>query len=80
MNWLLRAACRRHNPELWFQPDESPETDRALEICAECSVIQECLEFAYRNRERYGVWGGLTAEQRRSGRRKRNGRPMARAS
>jgi len=39
------------------------ETHAAL-LCQGCLVINECLEYALTNRERYGIWGGTTEEQR----------------
>jgi WhiB family redox-sensing transcriptional regulator len=34
-------------------------------------VRAQCLDYAIRNRETYGIWGGATAEQRRRMRRER---------
>jgi WhiB family transcriptional regulator, redox-sensing transcriptional regulator len=33
-------------------------------VCAGCPVRAACLEHALRTRERFGVWGGLTEEER----------------
>jgi WhiB family redox-sensing transcriptional regulator len=33
-------------------------------ICASCPVQRECADYALAAEERYGVWGGLTAEER----------------
>jgi WhiB family redox-sensing transcriptional regulator len=39
--------------------------DRAAKaICAGCPVKAECADYAIRAREPYGVWGGLTEEER----------------
>jgi WhiB family redox-sensing transcriptional regulator len=38
---------------------------KAKSICAECTVRQECLEFALRVHEPHGIWGGLTEAERR---------------
>lgn len=38
----------------------------ALAVCAECTVREECLDFALRNREESGVWGGVDEEGRRA--------------
>lgn len=36
----------------------------AKTVCATCSVRLECADYAIRAREPYGVWGGLTEEDR----------------
>ena len=38
---------------------------RAKSICAACPVRQRCLEYAIAADERYGIWGGLTKDERR---------------
>jgi WhiB family redox-sensing transcriptional regulator len=50
---------------------ENPHERRAREslakrICAECPVRQECLEYALRVREPFGIWGGLNETERRT--------------
>jgi WhiB family redox-sensing transcriptional regulator len=35
-------------------------------VCAGCSVLEECRDYALRTRQPYGVWGGLDEEQRRA--------------
>jgi WhiB family redox-sensing transcriptional regulator len=70
--WHLRAACRGPESELFFPPSfperreerEARET-KAKEICIDCSVRHDCLEFALRVREPHGIWGGLTESERR---------------
>jgi hypothetical protein len=41
------------------------EEARAKRICATCPVTAECLDYALRHGEKYGVWGGLTPRARR---------------
>jgi WhiB family redox-sensing transcriptional regulator len=38
----------------------------AKSICGECIVRKECLDFALRNDERHGVWGGLDPDERKA--------------
>jgi len=33
--------------------------------CGRCPVTQECLDFALSVNEKWGIWGGLSPEQRR---------------
>ena len=37
----------------------------AKRICAQCTVKSECLEYALKNDERFGIWGGLSERERR---------------
>lgn len=69
--WQLRAACR--GPETWLffpptHPERKDERDereaRAKEICARCAVRRDCLDYALRTREPYGIWGGLSEIER----------------
>ncbi len=55
--------------------DTSHFYDKAREICAACPVRAQCEEYALANKERYGMWGGLTPiERRRIERRERRNR------
>jgi WhiB family transcriptional regulator, redox-sensing transcriptional regulator len=70
--WHLQAACRGPESELFFPPtlperrEEREHRERSAKtICAQCEVRAECLEFALRVREPYGIWGGLTEAERR---------------
>ena len=68
--WTQEAACRGTDTEI-FYPVTQDEEAEALSICATCPVRAQCLDYAIRNREAYGVWGGMTPEQRRRIRRER---------
>lgn len=41
------------------------EEAAAKRVCAECAVVPECLSYSIVNAVRFGVWGGLTGEERR---------------
>lgn len=58
-DWRLRAACRAHDPELFF-PDPADTVTRraAVKICCDCPVRTSCLQEANRNHEQFGIWGG----------------------
>ena len=47
------------------------QIDHAKQTCAECTVRQDCLDFALDTNQDSGVWGGLTEDVRRVIRRKR---------
>ena len=71
--WHLKAACRGPESATCFPPSmperrderEARET-KAKQICAQCGVRGDCLDFAVRVREPHGIWGGLTEAERRS--------------
>ncbi len=69
-DWTAQAACRGTDTEI-FYPANADEEAEALSICATCPVRAQCLDYAIRNRETYGIWGGATPEQRRRMRRER---------
>jgi WhiB family redox-sensing transcriptional regulator len=65
-DWEVEAACAHVDPELFFpQGGEKGKTLQAKAVCAQCPVREKCLAKALRNNEEYGVWGGLTATERR---------------
>lgn len=62
-NWQELSSCRGVEPEVFF-PVSEDDAWRAKEICGVCPVKAECLVFSLQNRERYGVWGGVTEKER----------------
>lgn len=63
-DWRLDAACRGHDPDMWFALETHPATATALTICSGCTVRAECGEAASIGRERFGIWGGATPRTR----------------
>jgi WhiB family redox-sensing transcriptional regulator len=62
-DWQAKGLCRGVEPEVFF-PISEEDAWRAKEICAACNVRESCLVFSLTNRERYGVWGGVTEKER----------------
>lgn len=62
--WQDRAACYGIDPDVFFPACEE-ESGQALAYCRACGIREMCLAWALKNGERYGVWGGLTEQQRR---------------
>jgi WhiB family transcriptional regulator, redox-sensing transcriptional regulator len=62
--WQERAACFGIEPDVFF-PVSEEEAGPALAFCSVCPIKEECLAWALKNGERYGVWGGTTEQQRR---------------
>jgi WhiB family transcriptional regulator, redox-sensing transcriptional regulator len=69
-NWQEQGACRRADPTMFFHPQNERGSSRvqrelrAKRVCAVCTVRLECADYALRAREPYGVWGGLSEEER----------------
>lgn len=64
MTWHARAACRGE-PAARFYPQPHEGALDARVLCDVCPVRSECLDYAMARPEPMGVWGGLSAEQRR---------------
>lgn len=79
VNWVHKGACVGMDTEI-FYPDAEEVTkepgspgawqarnwEPAIQVCLDCSVRTQCLEFALATKEKYGVWGGMTPEQRKA--------------
>jgi WhiB family redox-sensing transcriptional regulator len=71
--WMDRALCAQVGGDGWF-PDRGLTGDpadnamsvfEAKQVCGRCPVRARCLEYALQNDERFGVWGGLSENERR---------------
>lgn len=68
--WQYEGLCVTLDTDLFFAPfNERGEAKRvreqeAVQVCARCPVLVRCREHALTVREPYGVWGGLTEEDR----------------
>jgi WhiB family redox-sensing transcriptional regulator len=71
-DWQMQGACRGDDPSVFFHPEgergpsRSSRDQAAKAVCARCPVIQQCAAHALAVREPYGVWGGLTEDERES--------------
>jgi WhiB family transcriptional regulator, redox-sensing transcriptional regulator len=64
------AACRNLGGKLFFAPEGERTAARhrreaaAKAVCARCPVQMPCALYALATRQPYGVWGGLTEDDR----------------
>ena len=60
--WRDDAICRDTDPELFFPVGTTGhalvQIDRAKEVCDECNVAKQCLDFALETNQDSGIWGG----------------------
>jgi WhiB family transcriptional regulator, redox-sensing transcriptional regulator len=67
-NWRARAACLDCPPELFFPNDKSQvledRTQLAKQVCRSCDVSEECLSYALRTCQEFGIWGGTDEKDR----------------
>ena len=69
-DWRDNAACRDIDPDLFF-PIGTGEGDlirvaEAKRVCRACPVQAQCLSWALDHYVTDGVWGGITADERRA--------------
>jgi WhiB family transcriptional regulator, redox-sensing transcriptional regulator len=65
-DWRERAACRGPgvDPELFF-PEQGGSAKPAKQVCHRCPVRADCLDYAIATRQQFGIWGGLSEQERR---------------
>ncbi|NIJ11608.1 WhiB family redox-sensing transcriptional regulator [Saccharomonospora amisosensis] len=61
--WRARAACATPevDPEVFFPepgPGMAEQIAAAQRVCAGCPVREQCRDYAQRQGERHGIWGG----------------------
>jgi WhiB family transcriptional regulator, redox-sensing transcriptional regulator len=70
---MREARCKGEDEKgLKFFPKRDNESSSVQEyegvikeLCNKCPVQTECLVFALKRNEHYGVWGGLTTRERK---------------
>jgi WhiB family redox-sensing transcriptional regulator len=68
--WQYEGSCRTMPSEMFFHPDGERGPRRrnrenaAKAVCASCPVIQHCRAHALAVQEPYGIWGGLSEDDR----------------
>ena len=60
---LPGALCASLEAEVWF-PERGHTSLPARQVCMACDVRAACLQWALDHEERFGVWGGMSPEER----------------
>jgi len=69
--WYTKANCAGVDPDLFF-PERGASVREAKAVCNACAVREECLEYALKTGERFGIWGGMSERERRKLRKQRH--------
>ena len=75
VEWMEEAYCRKNNvPVDLFFPSRGGNGASEAEktVCSQCSVTEECLNYALNNHLSIGVYGGTSGRTRRRLQRERN--------
>ncbi|MEU1986288.1 WhiB family transcriptional regulator [Nocardia sp. NPDC019395] len=70
--WQLLGSCRGLESTVFFHPDgergraRAARVRRAKQICHACPVLDSCRNYALAVGEPYGVWGGMSEDERRT--------------
>lgn len=65
MGWVDQALCTEVDIGDLFFVEKGGSTRPAKRVCSQCPVAAECLAYALEHEIEYGVFGGLSARQRR---------------
>ena len=63
LKWIESAECKKPGIDPnWFFPDNENidfvQIKAALNVCRDCTVKQQCFEYAMEKWPVYGIWGG----------------------
>jgi WhiB family transcriptional regulator, redox-sensing transcriptional regulator len=65
--WMENAGCHDADPDLFYPENgkfSTPGVKTAIRICRDCPVINDCLQWALKTGDSFGVLGGMTPQQR----------------
>jgi WhiB family transcriptional regulator, redox-sensing transcriptional regulator len=81
-DWRTAAACRHADADVFFPegdpsvPAVAAQVAEALSVCAGCPVRTQCRDFALGTRQKWGVWGGTTEDERSNAAQRERARQM----
>ena len=63
-SWTVKANCIGEDTSVFFPgPEDDPKA--AIKICNRCVVRDDCLDWAIKTEERFGIWGATSERARR---------------
>lgn len=69
MDWLERSLCQGLHADFFFPPLESKTPNHFYAVgkyvCNACPVWKQCKDYSEDNDEVWGMWGGLTPQDRK---------------
>jgi WhiB family redox-sensing transcriptional regulator len=70
-DWQKPGLCRNYPANWWFPERGSNrrEIEKVKAICQDCPIRVKCLEYALHHAEKFGIWGGLSVDERNAIRR-----------
>ncbi|MCX5066606.1 WhiB family transcriptional regulator [Micromonospora lupini] len=74
LDWRHLGVCRDEDPELFFPIGTTGpallQVEQAKAVCRRCPVADQCLSWAMESGQEFGVWGGMSEEERRAAQRR----------
>ena len=61
--WQDRGLCAQTDPDAFF-PEKGESNREAKRVCQRCEVKAECLDYALTHDLKFGIWGGLSTQER----------------
>jgi WhiB family redox-sensing transcriptional regulator len=58
------GACNGLDPNIFFNNDDE-SVEIAKHVCGLCAVAEICRDYSFKTRQEFGIWGGLSEEERR---------------
>jgi len=69
--WRNDALCASTDDPFMYLNFFEDDNELARRFCVGCKVREECLEYAFRSNQPYGIYGGLDERERRKAKRKK---------
>lgn len=69
--WQAKGKCVGEDTEIFFLPyairgeNKRKRIAQAKAICVGCSVLEECLNYSLDTEQEFGVWGGVSEDERK---------------
>lgn len=64
-DWMDLAPCNGLTSLMYPELGRGDDAGRAKAVCAPCPHRRVCLEWAIDHHENWGVWGGMSAKERK---------------